>query len=464
MLKKMSGTIRRYRMLERTKSVLVACSGGPDSMALLYGLLRLKNEYGIRLAGFHLNHQLRSKDSSTDEVFVRQVFKKLKIPLVVKSVDVARYAKTHHRSLEEAARIVRYDSLESAAHTLNADRIAIGHTRNDHAETVLLNLIRGSGLAGLSGIPPVRDIPPSRVSHPLRVAIIRPLIETDRYEIMEFLNGSTIPYRLDRSNLDLRFTRNFIRHKILPLILELNPRFLEALSRTTEIITADEKYLAELTALALAATVKATGKNGFFLDIPTLQTYNDSIKRRIIKKLKPDLDFELIQKVIEIMGGPNGTAAALPDGFRAIKESDRLFIGKNRVGTVAGEKKVVFGKTIAYSGWRIKAELKDSCELKNKPDGCEIFDCRMVVLPLCLRTRKPGDRFQPLGLPSKKKLKEVLIDDKIPRRQRETLPLLCDQSGILWILGGRRSERAKISSRTKKFLWVEASKPPEEKN
>lgn len=447
----MRATIERYRMLERTKSVLVACSGGPDSMALLYALNELKNEYRITLAGFHLNHQLREGESKADEAFVRQVFKKLDIPLTVKTAAVARYAKDHKLSLEEGAREVRYRLLGSTAQAIKADRIALGHTLNDNAETVLLNLIQGSGHSGLCGIPPVRG------------AIVRPLIEIERDEIMGFLDANKIPYRLDTTNADLRFLRNFIRHRIIPLFLKRNPGFFKTMSKTTAILRQDEECLTRLATQALAKVAKRE-KDGFYLDIPTFLAYNDSIKRRVIKQLKPTLDFELIEKVLDVVGGPSGKVVSLPRDWIAVKEYDRLYLGKNRAGIPVTETRVVLGRTTDYAGWRIKTKLKNKCELNRKPNGCEIFDFNQVKLPLTIRTRKPGDRFQPLGLGAKKKLKEVLINDKIPKRLRDNLPLLCDQDGILWVVGGRRSERAKITNKTKNFLLVEALMKPEKRN
>ncbi len=456
MLKKMCATIERYRMLggtssERTKSVLVACSGGPDSMALLHGLSKLKDQYRISLAGFHLNHQLRGGESSADATFVRQVFQDLGIPVTIKSADVRKFAKTHKLSLEEAARKVRYDLLEATADAIQADRIALGHTLNDNAETVLLNLIRGSGHSGLSGIPPLRG------------RIIRPLIGIDRNDIIKFLSTNTIRYRLDTSNNDLRFPRNFIRHKIIPLALELNPRFLQAVSRTTEVMTTEENYLSQLTVQACVDVV-IVEENGFYLDIPKLLAYNDSVKRRVLKQLKPDLDFKLIHRILEILEGRSGKMVTLPDGWKVVKEYDRLYMGKNRVGLPPVEKKLVIGGEIDYSGWCLTALLKNKSNLTNKPKECEIFDFNKIELPLIVRTRKPGDRFQPLGLGTKTKLKEVMINDKIPKRLRDSLPLLCDQAGILWVLGGRRSERAKVNSQTKKFLLVKALMKTEKKN
>ena len=228
---KIKATIRRYDMLRETETVIVGLSGGADSTALLHVLLSLREEMGISLMACHINHNLRGEESDGDERFVKDLCQKLQIPLTVFSIDVKGEA-VKHESLEETARKKRYECFERLCREHGA-RLATAHTASDNAETLLINMIRGTGTKGLSGIPPVRDY------------IIRPLIRCTREEIEEYCSKKSIPFVTDSSNLTDDYTRNKIRHKVIPLLKEFNPSLIDGISRMTAIVGDDADFLDE---------------------------------------------------------------------------------------------------------------------------------------------------------------------------------------------------------------------------
>lgn len=441
-IEKVKKTIDHYSMLRKGEKVLIACSGGPDSIALLYILYKLSTEYNIPLVGFHLNHRLRGEEADRDQRFVERVFKKLKLPLIIRSYDVYQYAKERKLSIEQGARDIRYKLLEEVRGEMGADKIALGHTSNDNLETIILHLVRGAGMQGLSGISPKRD------------RIIRPLINIKREEVLEFLRSEGIRYRIDRTNRDTKIPRNLIRLRVIPLLLKLNPKLVETVTRTTRILREEDEFIKEFVDKALKELVIKRDENGLWVDIRSLFYYNLIIKRRIIRNLIHDLDLGLIDRVLELMEGKSGKLLKLPKGLVAIKEYDRFYLGKwEKPPEEILEVKI--GEVTPVKGWGvIRTEIREDINIENKK-GIEVFDFDKIDLPLFLRKRKPGDRFQPFGLSSSKKLKEVMIDDKIPKRLRDYPILLCDKKGILLILGSRRSNLAKVGPKTKRFLVVE---------
>ena len=244
----------KYNRLLNDNKVMVALSGGADSVCLLYLLLEIKDEFNIILEACHVNHMLRGEQSDADEQFVRDLCKKLDIPLHVQRIDVKALQKKH-QSLEEAAREARYSYF---AETGNNSIIATAHNADDNAETVLLNILRGTALKGLCGIPDVRG------------NIIRPLLEVTREEIITFLTEKSIPYVTDESNLSDEFTRNYLRIHVMPLLLRLNPSLLSAVTRMTDILRLDEEYLNEI------------AKNSYTGDTKELLNLHPAILNRII--------------------------------------------------------------------------------------------------------------------------------------------------------------------------------------
>lgn len=446
-LAKVKTTIKKFGMIKPKHRILIGLSGGPDSICLLHVLNRLKQEFNIKIYAFHLNHKLRGKESEADEKFVKEFCRNLRIPFRIRSAKVKEYAKKNRLSLEQAAREIRYRRLEQEQKRLSCDRIGLGHNADDNAETVILNLIRGTGLKGLAGIPPFRD------------NIVRPLIKTERKAIIQYLKANRIDYRTDSTNLDTKIKRNFVRIKIMPQLKRLNPNLIETVSRISAMLRADENYLDNITKEILNKLVIRKSKNRTILDSKELLSYNVSIRRRVLKSLLPEMGFDKIEKILQTIEQTSVGSVTLSQNLVAKKEYDRLYIGKISEKPGNQEISIPVGRSLMINemGVELETAILPNFDLAEKDRNTEVFDYDKLSPPFYLRYRKAGDRFTPFG-GKEKKLKEVLIDDKIPERLRNQLPLFGDSQGVLWILGGRRAERGRIMQNTKKFLLVRIKK------
>jgi tRNA(Ile)-lysidine synthase len=360
------------------------------------------------------------------------------------SCNVRSYSRRHKLSLEEAGRELRYRLLEQVARASDCNRVVTAHNANDNAETVLLNLCRGSGLTGLSGIPMQRGM------------IVRPLIRTERKDIERFLAEHHILYRHDLSNQKLEFRRNLVRHRVMPILNRLNSQVVQAILRTSELLRAEDACLARQTRAAVRRVAR-TAPDGWFLDTASLLKYNICIQRRVIKSLMPGLSFDDVSKVLGIASGRLRGRSQLTGGLLCVKEAKGLFLGQERAGMARTPTVLKAPGENRPAGFRVRLDVRTT---SRKPElagrNTEVFDLDAVSLPLEVRTRRPGDRFAPFGGRTRK-LQDILVDDRIPRRERDSLPLLCDQEGILWAIGSRRADRASVKENTRRFMIVKCS-------
>lgn len=434
-------------MLEPGDKILVGFSGGPDSMALLHTLKSLH----INICAMHLNHQLRGKQADQDEKFAVMTAKKYRVPIKTRKIDVKQYGKKYKMSIEEGARTLRYQKLINTAKMLHCQKIALGHNINDNTETVILNLTRGSGLTGLSGIPPTRD------------NIIRPLIETSRAEILAYLKQNKIKYCHDLSNIELGFRRNYIRHKIIPLLLEINPNLDQTILRTSEIIRTTNNDIGKMVEQAKKEVLLKSNPGRINIDIKKLLSYNLLIRREIIKAVLPRLEFNKVETILALTNKPSGKKIAITTDCFVEREYNKLIISHPEASKISDKVwNVNINKPtkIPMLGLElmVKSRTRKNAVLRIAPvlRGV-VFDKSAIDLPLSIRLRKPGDRFVPFK-GKEKKLKDILIDDKIPVRERDRLPLLCDQDNILWIIGSRRSNFGLITKETKEIIEVKVKK------
>lgn len=434
-------TIKKYNMIRPNSRILVGVSGGPDSICLLKVLNQLSDDYRIRLYAFHLNHKLRGKESDGDAKFVKEFCRNLRVPYRTKTIAVRDYAQKMKLSLEHAAREIRYQVLERERKRWQCDKIAMGHNANDNAETVFINLVRGTGTRGLAGIPPVRN------------RIIRPLIKIERDSIIEYLKKNRIDYRIDSTNIDSKIRRNFIRNKIIPKLKRLNPNLIETITRFVDIVREEDKYFNQLAEQVAKMVVIKRTKQGMLLDNKAFLSYNLTLRRRVLKLLRPELGFDKIEQILEVSGNKSIGKTELEPKLVAQREYERLYIGRPTRKILTLEVTVPLVNSFERMGVKLVTKIVSDYDLADKDSNTEVFDYEKISIPLILRYRLPGDKFIPFG-GKEKKLKEILIDDKIPERIRNQLPLLCDSKGILWILGKRRAERARITNKTKKILLV----------
>ncbi|TET46967.1 tRNA lysidine(34) synthetase TilS [candidate division TA06 bacterium] len=452
------GMIQKDRLFEKGDLLLAAVSGGCDSVFLLRCLCLLKDELKVELKVAHLNHMLRKEEAERDAEWVKRLSDELSVDCVVESENVRAFAEKNSLSLEEAARVCRYDFLEKVKHKLDADKIVLGHTADDQAETLLLRLLRGSGNTGLASMTPKRG------------HLVRPLLNLRRHDIRKYLDKNGLSYIDDPSNLDLRFTRNIIRHKVIPLIeSSINPAVVSVLARTASILSEEDVLLETNAQKDLSRAGKFEGPY-LKLDLKAMQNMGVARRRRLLRAAIGALKGDLrnigsvhIDKTLELVdSGSAGTKINI-HSLEVYRDYDSIILGRSvPMAALQYERQVnVPGiTTVEEADLALLSSITNSAHVKIDYSASHraYFDLDHLLLPLCVRNRRPGDRLVPFARKKPKKLKEIFIDDKLPRRERHSIPIILDRGGILWIPGGRRSDRAPLTSKTERVLCIEARK------
>ncbi len=463
LIHKVKETIRKYGMIGKGENLLVGVSGGPDSLVLLDVLWSLRTELGISLRVAHLNHGLRGREAEEDADYVKGLAKRLNLPYTFGRKDVPSIMKNSRLSTEEAARKARYQFLKARALRYGCSKICLGHTADDQAETILISILRGSGLSGLGGIPPIREIEPE-------IKVIRPLIEVTRREVEEHLKRRKISPKLDTSNLSSQYLRNRIRMKLLPLLSrEYNPSISSTLTGMARILRDDKDFLERAMEDILPEVLETSGSNEVKIDLKRFLKLHLALERRILRKaiklIKGDLKgitFRHWEEVSSLISSRSGSRVDLPEGIVVERRYESLLIHRKSKGRALS-----FSHQLEVPGMASIPELnltiKTSCirreelppmvwqEDKNKA----YLDLSKVNLPLRIRSREPGDRFRPLGMKGEKKVKDLFIDEKVPRKERERIPLLIGGGRVLWVVGLRIDDTVKVTDETDEILLVE---------
>jgi tRNA(Ile)-lysidine synthase len=457
--------IKEEHLTSGRQKLLVAVSGGPDSVCLLNILVKLQRELDINLHVAHLNHQLRGGESEADAGYVAELACRLDIPATIERRDVKAYQARHHASLEEAARIVRYKFLSEVAQLVKAERVAVGHTLDDNVETILMHLVRGSGTGGLRGLQPLSQWQSSDTS----LTVIRPLLELTRQETADYCRQHQLAPRLDVSNLSLSPLRNRIRHQLLPQLQRYNPQVAEALLRMASIANDDLAFIDKEVAQLWCEVAQKQG-NTVVLDKKSFVDLPSALKRHLLRtsieellgNLK-DIEARHIEAIMDALDKPAGKRISLPEGLTFTIEYDRYVLGSDSAAlspfpVLEDESALnIPGKT-SIPGWDIEASIVDSSRVRD--EGADVnsftacFDFDKVGDELAVRRRQPGDRFQPLGMSQPKKLNEFMIDAKIPQAWRPRIPIVGSPEQILWLVGWRIDERARVTDNTKKVLCL----------
>ncbi len=450
------------------ETVLVAVSGGPDSVCLLHILSDLRAELGIKLHIAHLNHQLRGEESEADAAYVAALAKKLGIPATIEARDVAAYRQKKRLSPEEAAREVRYAFLAEVAQSCGAARLATGHTADDHVETILMHLLRGSGPRGLRGLLPQSPWPYPGAG----LTVIRPILGLTRAGTAAYCRRHRLNPRADASNVSLTPFRNRIRGELLPLLRQYNPQVDEALKRLAR-LAADDLAFIEATAAGLwGGPVRREGEavvfdRGPFLALPlALQRH---LLRAAVSELGgtlKDIEAGHIEAIIAALEKPSGKAIGLPGGLSFTIEPDRYVLAPDAMTAcpfppLEGEAVLKVPGRTELAGWAIEAALVSPQEAggQNPDEFTAYLDYAAVGDKLTVRHRLPGDRFQPLGLGNEKKLNQFMIDARIPRRWRQRVPVVTAGGQIVWVVGWRIDERFKVTGGTRRVLRIRFSLP-----
>jgi len=446
-------------------TLLVAVSGGPDSVCLLYILNSLRYELGIQLHVVHLDHQLRGVESEADAQYVAELARHLDLPSTIETRDVMSYRTKYRLSLEEAAREVRYTFITGVAEAIGASGAAVGHTRNDHVETVLMHLIRGSGTRGLIGLQPANLW---RLGEK-RLKIIRPLLTVSREETEIFCREHRLAPRMDTSNNALSLLRNRIRLELLPVLLKYNPNITEALVNTSRIAASELDFLDLASKVAWENTAKLV-KNTVVLDKEKFLYLHPAVQRYLIRKaivstrsgatdpLK-DIEAVHIEDIMNVLHKQAGKIIHLPYGLVFSVEYDRYLLGTDPAA-LSPYPRIEEQTTLKIPGntqagsWLVTAKIIKRAQMKKGSPFTAYFDIEKTGNNLFMRPVLPGDRFQPLGMVKIKKIAEFLIDVRVPHAWRARIPVICSPEHILWLPGYRIDERVKVTEATDHVLKV----------
>jgi tRNA(Ile)-lysidine synthase len=454
-------TVRKHGLFGRGARVLVALSGGPDSVALVHILRELERDGELTLAGTaHLNHQLRGADADADEQFCCALSAAVDLPVEIERADVRALAREQGRSVEDAARAVRYAFLERAADRLRADVIAVGHSRDDQAETFLLRLIRGAGPRGLAGILPRAG------------RVVRPLLEVTRAELRDYVAVRGLEFREDATNDDLTVPRNRVRHELIPYLQrEFSRGITNVLAHEAAIARDDEDRLSR-EAIDLSPSVVLSGKDGARVEVEALTSLHPALAARVVRiallRLAGGrfLGFDHIDAFLDFArNGRLGAALSLP-GQRAIHGGTSVELSPERRGKPIKGTEFTFplsipGEvTVSSTGWTISAQPLDEPPAANFRARGESVAVAVssLTLPLSVRSRRPGDRFKPLGMRrAGKKLQDFLVDRKVRRELRDALPLVVDATDrIVWVVGESVGEDFRVTEPSRGVILLKA--------
>lgn len=457
-VEKVRQTIDRYALIVRGDSVLVALSGGPDSVALLNVLKRFQAEMKLELRAVYINHQIRPDQVANEERFCGDLCQTLGVPLEIVSENIPELASRLGKGLEETGRDFRYRTFERLAEEHSHQRIALGHHYDDRAETVLFRLIRGSGMTGLTGIP-VR-----------RGRIIRPLYDVRRDEILSYLRDQSLEFVVDESNDDNGFKRNFIRNELLPTIREnISPGVDGALVSLSEIVTEENAYLDRIASNHFKKLVARSPGGKIELDLDKFNSYDKWLRRRLLRRCLTELSVGAEPPAKDVVDGLDRFCL---EGGKAISLAGQIQARMSRLGRLVlippGELEFSLEMSCGVRCRLDRPDLLFKCSVKSggktRPEKLARsrrirIDADKVLLPLRVRSIDPGDRFSPLGMKGSKKVGDYLTDKKIEPVFRDEIPVVCDNKGIIWLVGLEIADRVEVTKSTKEVLEIEFSQP-----
>ncbi len=473
LLRRLADVARVKRLFEPGDRLLIAVSGGPDSVALLSLLSELAPSWKLDLRAVHINHGLRGEESEEDARFVVELCDRLGVKVTVEPAPLhARRGLGERRCLQESAREARYAAMRRIGEALGAGKIALGHTADDQAETVLMWMLRGAGAGGLGGIPPIRE-----------GVFVRPLLECRRAEILAYLRDQALAFREDSSNANPVYLRSRVRHELLPTLRRWNPAIVEVLRRQADILREEDRWLEERTTDHAARLTSALGQDAVVLDREGLLALPLALQRRVVRRL--------IRRVGGTARGPSfGAVSAVLERIARGASGSELTVQGITVGRVyetiifrplgrdmaVGEFPESTGRWVPAAGipmvvpstlsWSPTGQLlrvsyrpavdTDRSLRQTASRMTALLDMDRFTGDLRVRTWRPGDAFQPLGMGGRrKKLQDFFSDMKVPRAERHRVPLLATSEGILWVAGYRADHRFRVTRSTRRILVAE---------
>lgn len=454
-LKRLEGNLTTHLLVSSKSSIVVAVSGGVDSITLLDALAFLSKKLFYKLYIAHFNHQLRQKAADEDESFVKKLAYFYNIEFHSSKGNVEKHSKENNLSIEQSARVMRYSFLEHITKTLQADFLATAHTKDDSAETFLLNLFRGSGLTGLAGIPPKRFISKN-------ACIIRPFLIFSKDEIIEYARRRNLEWREDESNSLLNFTRNKIRNDLLiKLKNDYSPSIIDIINRSTKLIASADKFITEHTKHFLDEAIAIKQKNKFSLKIAVLDTFDNFIQGEIIQNAICDIlkqfpiPLKSIDTIINLMKKPIGSIFEVNKNLTVLKDREQLIFYLNKSITrvninIFKEGEYDCGNVIIS----LKKVNKKQVKFTNNTN-IEFLDYDLIPLSLQVRNIEPTDKFQPLGMSENVNITDFLTNIKVPFIEKQNVLVLAVKSEIIWVCGYRINEKYKVTENTVNYLKAE---------
>ncbi|MBZ4664428.1 MAG: tilS [Caloramator sp.] len=449
MKEKVLSYIKENRLIEPNDKVVVGLSGGPDSVCLLHILYSLKEELDITVYSAHVNHMIRGEEALRDEEYSKELSQKLNVEHFSTRVKVEEVAKEYRMTSEEAGRYIRYKFFDEVLNKVGANKIALAHNMNDNAETIIMNLIRGTGTLGLIGIPNKRD-----------GKYIRPILCLTRDEIERYCQDNGLNPQIDSTNKESIYTRNKVRLELIPYIKDnFNPNIVENLNRLSQIIKSDEDFL--------QSYVDDILNNNYINSRFSIESFNKqhiAIKRRIIRKMIEmvygsisGIEQRHIDDCINlILKGETGKYVVLPHGIVCKIEYQNFLIDTIKDDSIEYEYKIkIPGITyIPELNAKIYTNILENLNNINHNTFIKYFDYDKIGNDITVRSRKAGDYIILSGVGGKKKLKDFFIDKKVPRDKRNNIPLIAKGSEIVWIIGMRENNLYRIDDKTKKILEI----------
>jgi tRNA(Ile)-lysidine synthase len=447
--------IEAHAMLPPGAKVVVAVSGGADSMALLLALFQLRSVYNVTLIVAHVNHQLRGEEAEQDALFVEQQAARLGLSFHQTCVDVKALQQSSGISVQQAARQLRYRFLHALHQVLNATRIALGHTADDQAETLLMRLVRGSGPAGFAGIPAVR------------LPFIRPLITVSRPAIYSYLHSEHCPWVEDSSNAHSVYLRNRVRRDLLPKLQQYNPQLVRRLNELADMLRADSQVLEQQVDEWALQTLAWQAQSRVEICCRLFGLAPVAIQRRLLRRViealatSPEaVGFRHIERLRQfIVSGNQERRCSLPGEIGVERRAETILLWN-----VSKPPAIPYILTLPVPGKvdivplniRLTADVMPKpCYLGRMSPQWALLDLDRIVCPLQVRFRQPGDRFYPLGSPGSKKLQDFFVDTRIPRGERPYVPLVVNDREIVWVVGYRIAEPFKLRLETNRVLRLQ---------
>lgn len=435
------------KLIEKGDKILVALSGGADSVFLVHILSKYKRRLEIELSAFHLNHRLRGKDAANDQKYCEKFCKSNKLELFSAAKNVKSFASKNKISVEEAGRITRYSELQKVVNKEGFNKIATAHNSTDNAETVLLNLVKGTGLKGISGIPVERE------------NIIRPILILSSGEIRKYLDEKRIGYRIDVSNLNDEYERNFIRNEILPKLKErINPKLENSLIKSSRIFRNLNKYLTEIIDTSIVSIVNIE-KDKLEIDLSKLKKLDVSLRTEIFKRaiennFSEEISSENVYDLESLIQKQPGKKIKLSDNLSVVRERDYLVVINARPGKTQkfnkqiqlGESEQINGSYLSIKRAARRISIRSSGKKKEYISGdglSKVFH---------LRYWTEGDKFYPLGMNGSKKISDFLNEQKVPSHTKRRQMVLTNSGKIVWVVGYRIDNRFRVTNKTKQVF------------